>query len=120
VGPASAIAILPTLDWWIRPTSNDLFGSRPSNASNSRLYLSATKSQLWPRNLTSPTSAASPDEPFEYCPPNSTSKLLSWSETQSGPLLSWNMTMAIDCPFQFERFLVGGILNNSNGNSVAF
>ncbi|KAF7936007.1 uncharacterized protein EAE98_002226 [Botrytis deweyae] len=122
-GPASAILMIPSLDWWNFPFSKDSFlpgtDFRPWLPNESSFPTGAFRAEiifneLWPNHIDRSYSYSSvcgfSNKLFtEQCPAGGHSVIQTWARTQESSFLndSWNITMPI-------------ALSNSAHDSVGF
>ncbi|ORY61719.1 uncharacterized protein BCR38DRAFT_411565 [Pseudomassariella vexata] len=91
VGPASAIALVPSLDWW---PLKDPFSSRPLTS-----YIWVTPNELYPRALTSDmakevsSSCSTTIFPFATCPGGGVDNLLDWVYAWSNEGITYDLPM---------------------------
>ncbi|KAF7914350.1 uncharacterized protein EAF01_000756 [Botrytis porri] len=107
-GPASAILMLPSLDWWIVPTT------KYSSWSTTHFTLNAEKSQVWPKqvdNSSFDTFCASESNKFsDNCAAGGFSAIRAWVDRPSSQesQYSWNITMPMNSKqASYNRFIGG-------------
>lgn len=107
-GPASAILMLPSLDWW------DVPNTRYTTWSTAHFTLNAEKSQVWPKkidNSSFDSSCGFDTEKFsDNCAAGGFSAIRSWAERPSSLMSesSWNITMAMNSREVFYDRFIGG------------
>ncbi|KAF7945362.1 hypothetical protein EAE96_010137 [Botrytis aclada] len=107
-GPASAILILPSLDWWIVPTTGD------SSWSTAHFTLGAEKSQVWPKqvdNSSFDTFCTFESNKFsDNCAAGGFSAIRAWVDRPSSreSQYSWNITMPMNSKQAFYDRFIGG------------
>ncbi|KAL9609350.1 MAG: hypothetical protein Q9167_005875 [Letrouitia subvulpina] len=92
VGPSSAVAMIPRLDWWDVPTQQ-AFGEF-----NDRLYLNRTYKELWPAEITNSiyadTSGCDDSQTLNSnCALSATSVILPWIHEHQSQGLKPNITV---------------------------
>ncbi|RAL66507.1 hypothetical protein DID88_006197 [Monilinia fructigena] len=120
-GPASAILMLPSLDWWDVPTT------KYSSWSTNHFTLNAEKSQVWPKkidNSSFDTSCGFDTEKFAgNCAAGGFSAILSWAERPSSLMSesSWNITIAMNSKEVFyDRFIGGTSSTHKTPKTLSF
>ncbi|KAF5870844.1 uncharacterized protein Bfra_009399 [Botrytis fragariae] len=107
-GPASAILMLPSLDWWIVPTTEY------SSWSTTHFTLNAEKSQVWPNqvdNSSFDTFCAFESNKFlDNCAAGGFSAIRAWVDRPSSreSQYSWNITMPMNSKRAFYDRFIGG------------
>ncbi|KAI9651071.1 hypothetical protein NHQ30_001108 [Ciborinia camelliae] len=124
-GPASAILMRPSLDWWDVPTT------KYSSWSTDHFTLQANASQVWPKqidNSSFDSSCASESGKFsDNCAAGGFSTIQAWADRPSSLRRSsleteslWNITMPMSSKDVFyDRFIVGGGFNSRKPSKVA-
>ncbi|THV46004.1 hypothetical protein BGAL_0428g00100 [Botrytis galanthina] len=110
-GPASAILILPSLDWWIVPTT------KYSSWSTTHFTLNAEKSQVWPKYVDN--SSFDTFCTFELnrlsdnCAAGGFSAIRAWVDRPSSreSQYSWNITMPMKSKQGIYDRFIGGASN---------
>ncbi|TGO18993.1 hypothetical protein BTUL_0006g00260 [Botrytis tulipae] len=107
-GPASAILMLPSLDWWIVPTTEY------STWSTTHFTLNAEKSQVWPiqvDNSSFDTFCTFESNKFsDNCAAGGFSAIRAWADRPSSQesQYSWNITMPMNSKQAFYDRFIGG------------
>ncbi|TGO77619.1 hypothetical protein BELL_0098g00090 [Botrytis elliptica] len=110
-GPASAILMLPSLDWWIVPTK------KYSSWSTTHFTLNAEKSQVWPEyvdNSSFDTFCTFESSKFsDNCAAGGFSAIRAWLDRPSSreSQHSWSITMPMNSKETFYDRFIGGTSN---------
>ncbi|KAH8804680.1 hypothetical protein F5884DRAFT_754277 [Xylogone sp. PMI_703] len=124
VGPASAILMLPSLDWW-EVQMTDLNYGNHLTTDDARIFVKTKESALWPSHITLanfylPECSFSNQTVPVYCPLGSFTTLLDlstqytltddfWLIDNSNYLPRWNITFLPESPVSFSRYLEGAL-----------